>query len=113
MAKEFKFTALSECEEQEKTGYFIVDDQLHHVKKGDVIDTWDINGETAADKVASARKVAELPRNAQIYVDDINMFDNDVIADYGKLLTYNEALDELDEEERAGIKDLEDYALNH
>lgn len=114
MAKDYKYTPLSECEDGfSSTGYFIVEDQVHQVKQGNVLETWDIDGKTNSEKVASARKEAELPSNARIFVDDIGMFDNDVIADHGKLVTYDDSMDLLDEEERDGLMDLEEYVLNH
>ena len=111
--RSYAYVPLSELDTLPRDGYFIIDDALYHIIDREVSDSWEITGKTVNSKIHSARKEAGLAGRQTIYVDDIGCFNRDVIDDAERLITSEEAYEEMDAHERDGWNDLAEYWQNH
>ena len=87
-------------------GYIIIDDTLFLIDHGHVDDSWQLSAIKLKDKVAEARKVAELSKRKNIYFDNLEMYDEYTVSNEERLITAQEAYDELDEDEKEGWEDI-------
>ena len=79
MAVSKKYTKLSEIENFQ-SGYIIICDTLFEVLHRSVISSWDLYAKSIEKKVMEARRIANIRNTQQIVVDDINVFDEYIVA---------------------------------
>lgn len=93
-----------------KSGYLLVDETLYLFnKRGSIEESFDVSGESIKDMVSDGRRQAEIDGRTPVYVDTERIYDSDIIDDNGRLVTAEEAFDDLSEENQ---EDYMSYAEN-
>jgi len=87
-------------------GYLIVGSTLYLADKGNVDSIDELSGKTVEEKVIEARQLEGLTNHKRIVYDDLDYFSEDVLNDTGRLITAEQAFDELSDEEK---EDWESY----
>lgn len=70
-----------------KTGYIIVENTLYQVVNEEIIESWSISGCTWDEKLQSAYEEAELDEDINIVCDVDEYYQEDILDEYGKLIT--------------------------
>jgi hypothetical protein len=100
MAVSNKYENLSELQREFRSGHIIVEETLFEVDKGNVVDSWDLSGGSPEKMAAEARQVADLSNHKRIVYDDEGIYDANIVADEGDLVTAQEAYDRMEPEEQ-------------
>ena len=93
----------------------LVEDKLYEIDEDyKVVDEMDVDPsstESLEKSIAEGfdERGDDIPDNLTIYRDDEDMYDTNVINDYGVLITYEEARDYLSEEEREDLDSFEEF----
>ena len=98
--KSGKFEALEDLQHPFRTGHIVVDETLFAIEKGTVVDSWDLKGGTPEEMAKQAREVADLSNRQRVVIDTEGVYNADIVADEGDLVTAQEAYDRMDEEEK-------------
>lgn len=104
-----RFIPISDLDEIPINGYFIIGHTLYSIQQQHVDESWDLTGNSPSELVQHARREAGLHGNTRVYYDDAKLFNEDVVDDTGRLITADDAFDELDEEEKDGWSDIAEY----
>ena len=100
-----KYYCLSERMSDFKSVYLIIGNTLFQFENGILYEDWELSGNTIEEKVAEARKVAEISERKRIYYDDQGYYNEDAVLMEGGL----NYCDELSEDEQS----LAEYWQNH
>ena len=100
-----KYYCLSERRTDFKSGYLIIGNTLFQFENGMLYEDWELSGKTIEEKVAEARKAAEISERKRIYYDDQGYYNEDAVLMEGGL----NYCDELSEDEQS----LAEYWQNH
>ena len=100
-----KYYCLSERRYDFKSGYLIIGNTLFQFENGMLYDDWELSGENIKEKVAEARKAAEISERKRIYYDDQGYYNEDAVLMEGGL----NYCDDLSEDEQS----LAEYWQNH
>lgn len=93
-----------------QSGYLLVDETLYLFDKdGHVQDEYDVCGKRIEEKVSDGRRQAGIDGRTHVYVDTCGIYDSDIIDDYGRLITADEAFDELSPEEQDDYESFAEY----
>lgn len=112
-AEEFDSNALAD--EDSSNAYVLVDDKLYEIDEDyKVVDEMDVDSSSTESLEKSISEGFEergddVPDELTIYKDDEDLYDTDVINDYGVLISYEESRNFLSEEEREDLDSFEDY----
>ncbi len=112
MTEKYKYTCLSELTELPRTGAFIVGLECFYANNGNVTDSIFLSENTIQAKIGEARDSLGLPPGVKFYYDDINLIDPYATNDNGKILTTEEALAELDNEEQDDLTSFREFLQN-
>lgn len=115
--KEYAFHNLGE-EERPNNGYAIVGSTVFQIGDGSIADSWElhdtVNEKNVNQMIGEARKVANIPRGAKMYVDLEGDYSEELSGDCGRLLTPEEYYhEECSDEEREDMDSFADYCLDH
>lgn len=110
-----KINYLSEMDTIPHSGCILVGDTFICYENYDVEDSITVDGDTPEEKIDNAISSGDIdiPENPEITVDDEDYFNENLIGDYGKLLTPEEAYESLSEEEREDLDSLDEYWSKH
>ena len=100
-----KYYCLCERMTDFQSGYLIIVNTLFQFENGILYDDWELSGKTREEKVAEARKAAEISERKRIYYDDEGYYNADAVLMEGGL----DYCDELSEDEQS----LAEYWQNH
>ncbi|MBQ3407793.1 MAG: hypothetical protein IJH12_01130 [Clostridia bacterium] len=98
--KSGKYEALEDLQYGFKSGHIIVGETLFGVDKGTIVDSWDLKGGPPEEMAKQAREVADLSNRHRIVIDTEGVYDENIIADEGELLTPYESYERMDDEEK-------------
>lgn len=95
-----------------KKGYIIVDTYLFYVENGNIDEIWKLSGSNTNQLVQNAREQLNLSSKTKIYVDIYGLYDIDILLDTENFTTFEEHLNSMSEEEREGLRDIEEYFMD-
>ena len=113
MAVSGKYVDLDELQHGFSSGHIIVGDTLFEVDKGTVVDSWSLDKGSPEQMAKQAREVAELSNRHRIVYDGDGVYNEDIVADEGELLTAQESYDRMDPEEQEDHDSFCEHWLDH
>ena len=106
-----KYEELDELQNGFRSGHIIVGETLFEVDKGTIVDSWDLKGGSPEEMAKQAREAADLSNRHRIVIDTEGVYNEDIVADEGELLTAQESYDRMDPEEQDDFDSLAEHFL--
>lgn len=94
-----------------RKGYVIIDKIMVLIEDNEVIDSWELEGDSINELIHDAREQSGMGGAAKIWVDTDNLLDADEVLDRGKLIHDFHEFDDMDDEEVEGWIDLAEHLM--
>ena len=107
-----KYDELDELQHTFRSGHIIVGQTLFEVDKGTIVGSWDLEDGTPEQMAQQAREVAELSNRHRIVIDTKGVYDENIVADEGELLTAQQSYDRMDPEDQDDFDSFAEHYLD-